>query len=127
MPKFIYTILVIITLNVIALYYILTKVSPDSFESRFLFCLLLVFLFNLTYPLIITIFKKIIKTKEELNLIFRTEFKKVFLLSFAVGILYFMKISQIIGNKLFLTILIVFIGFKIYLSKYKNSKKRLKY
>jgi hypothetical protein len=118
---------VIITLNVIALYYILTKVSPDSFESRFLFCLLLVFLFNLTYPLIITIFKKIIKTKEELNLIFRTEFKKVFLLSFAVGILYFMKISQIIGNKLFLTILIVFIGFKIYLSKYKNSKKRLKY
>lgn len=127
MPKFIYTIFVIIILNSLAIYYVLTQTSPESLTSKIVLCLLLIFFISFIYPLYVTLFRKFLKTKEELNVIFKTEFKKIFTISIFLGIWYFLKLNQTISNTLFVFLVLITLGVKLYLSKYKNSKKRVKY
>lgn len=127
MPKFIYTIFVIIILNSLAIYYVLTQTSPESLTSKIVLCLLLIFFISFIYPLYVTLFRKFLKTKEELNVIFKTEFKKIFTISIFLGIWYFLKLNQTISNTLFVSLVLITLGVKLYLSKYKNSKKRVKY
>jgi hypothetical protein len=124
MPKFIYTITIIIILNIFGIYFILTQLSPESDLNKVFFSILISFTLGVLIPLIDTLIKYLLKSKEDLNQYFKKSFKKYLIFAIFIGIMIFIKIKLSLDSKvLFILILACFFALYVYPNLRKPIKK----
>ena len=127
MPKFIYTIIVIILINLLGIYLIITNTSPENTWMKIFFSFLITLLVIFLVPLTQTILKFISKTKEDLNNLFKKSFTQNLLFSIYLGVLVFIKLQFKIDLKIFLSLIALFFIVKLILPKVQKSRKKPKY
>jgi hypothetical protein len=127
MPKFIYTIVFILVLNLLGIYFVLTKTEPDLVINKAIFSILVSFLFAFLLPFTKVLFSIILKGKEDLNLVFRNSFKKNLLISVFFGLIIFIKTIYYF-NLTLLGLFIILLILGNYLAPVlRKSRKKLKY
>ena len=127
MPKFIYTIVFILVLNLLGIYFVLTKTEPDLVINKAIFSILVSFLFAFLLPFTKVLFSIISKGKEDLNLVFRNSFKKNLLISVFFGLIIFIKTIYYF-NLTLLGLFIILLILGNYLAQVlRKSRKKLKY
>ncbi len=127
MPKFIYTIVFILVLNLLGIYFVLTKTEPDLVINKAIFSILVSFLFAFLLPFTKVLFSIISKGKEDLNLVFRNSFKKNLLISVFFGLIIFIKTIYYF-NLTLLGLFIILLILGNYLAPVlRKSRKKLKY
>jgi hypothetical protein len=127
MPKFIYTIVFILVLNLLGIYFVITKTEPDLVINKVIFSILVTFLFAFLLPFTKVLFSIASKGKEDLNQVFKNSFKKNLLISAFFGLIIFIKTIYYFN----LTLLGLFITLLIlgnYLAPVlRKSRKKPKY
>jgi len=119
MPKFIYTIIVIIIINLTGIYFVLTNTSPESNLNKIIFSVLIFFLILFLIPLI--------KTKEDCNIVFKTSFKKNLFLAFYIGSLVYLKTVFNFNFYLFFGLILSFVILTKIAPHLRKSRKKPKY
>jgi hypothetical protein len=127
MPKFIYTILVLLIINIGALVFFLNTASPDSNINKALLGLLISFFFNLTIPTVATIIKIFQKSKMDFNSFFKQTFFQIMPISFFLGIIIFLRTSFGLSYFIISGLLIAFFVTKPLVKNYRKSRKKPKY
>jgi hypothetical protein len=127
MPKFIYTIIVIIIINLTGIYFVLTNTSPESNLNKIIFSVLIFFLILFLIPLIKTLYYFLIKTKEDCNIVFKTSFKKNLFLAFYIGSLVYLKTVFNFNFYLFFGLILSFVILTKIAPHLRKSRKKPKY
>jgi hypothetical protein len=128
MPKFIYTILILILVNLLSVIFLVTQTSPDSITTKLIFSILVTFILSFSIPLFFTLWSRFVNPKkEELNLIFKKSFKENLLFSFLIGLFIFLKTIDLIDISFIVVFFLGFIAFKYLLQIAKKPRKRVKY
>ncbi len=127
MPKFIYTIVFILVLNLLGIYFVLTKTEPDLVINKAIFSILVSFLFAFLLPFTKVLFSIISKGKEDLNLVFRNSFKKNLLISVFFGLIIFIKTIYYFNLTLLGLFIILLILGNYLATVLRKSRKKLKY
>jgi len=127
MPKFIYTIVFILVLNLLGIYFVLTKTEPDLVINKAIFSILVSFLFAFLLPFTKVLFSIASKGKEDLNQVFKNSFKKNLLISAFFGLIIFIKTIYYF-NLTLLGLFIILLILGNYLAPVlRKSRKKLKY
>lgn len=127
MPKFIYTIIFIIILNLMGINFVLTNTSPESTFNKVIFSILIVFLLSFLLPFIQTMYFFFLKSKDDLNSIFKIAFKKSLLLAFFIGFILYLKTVFYFNYYYFFSLILGFILISKLAPGLRKSRKKSKY
>lgn len=127
MPKFIYTIIVIIILNLTGIYFVLTNTSPDSNYNKLIFSTLVFFLLSFLIPFIKTLYSFFLKSKEDSNQVFKSSFKKNLTFSLFIGLLVYLKTVLYFNSYVFFGLILFFLIISKFAPNLRKSRKKPKY
>ncbi len=127
MPKFIYTIIVIIILNLTGIYFVLTNTSPDSNFNKLIFSTLVFFLLSFLIPFIKTLYSFFLKSKEDSNQVFKSSFKKNLTFSLFIGLLVYLKTVLYFNSYVFFGLILLFLIISKFAPNLRKSRKKPKY
>ncbi len=127
MPKFIYTIVFILVLNLLGIYFVLTKTEPDLVINKAIFSILVSFLFAFLLPFTKVLFSITSKGKEDLNQVFRNSFKKNLLISAFFGLIIFIKTIYYFNLTFLGFFIILFLLGKYLVPVLRKPRKKSKY
>ncbi len=127
MPKFIYTIIFIILINLLGIYLLITNTTPENTPNKIFFSFLISLIVTFLIPLMQTLIKFSSRNKEDLNVSFKKFFSQNLIFSIYFGIAVFIKIQFDLDFKIFVILILLFFITKFFLPKVQKSRKKLKY
>jgi len=127
MPKFIYTIVFILVLDLLGIYFVLTKTEPDLVINKAIFSVLVSFLFAFLLPFTKVLFSITSKGKEDLNQVFRNSFKRNLLISAFFGLIIFIKTIYYFNLTFLGFFIILFLLGKYLVPVLRKPRKKSKY
>ena len=127
MPKFIYKITIIILIIFGFLYLLMHELSPDLLLNKIIISTLISLILAILSPLTVSIYFLLKKSKEDLGKIFKTTFKKTLLVSFFIGILFFIRIQFELNFYYILIISLTPLLIKFARKRLVKSRKKAKY
>lgn len=124
MPKFIYTILILIFTLVSINTYVIFNLDADRLLSKIIFTVNFFITLNLLIPLLTTLYLLLVKKKPDIFQKFKTAFKGSLLFSLGISISLFLKIFFDFSPAIFLAIVLVFSGGLVGFKFLKNKRKK---
>ena len=124
MPKFVYTVILIILLLTSTNIYVMSKLDPYLFYSKTIFVLLFLLTLNLIISLTVTLISFFRKEKLELRSVFKNTFRNSLGFSIICSILLLLKLFKLLSFSTFLILAFATYLLPIGLKKVKKSRKR---
>ena len=124
MPKFVYTVILIILLLTSTNIYVMNKLDPYLFYSKTIFVLLFLLTLNLIISLTATLISFFRKEKLELRSVFKNTFRSSLSFSIICSILLLLKLFKLLSFSTFLILAFATYLLPIGLKKVKKSRKR---
>jgi hypothetical protein len=124
MPKFIYTLAIVILLLSGTSLYVMSTLDPEFFISKIIFTLLFFLTILLGIPLIKCLFNIYRKNTLDLGNKYKSDVKNNILNSTIFSLMLFLKLFKLFSLSTFLILIIIFVVTNKAFTKLKKSRKR---